>query len=49
MYEGQSTIVMGDPMMNRDFTQEYFYGEKFGIGIVLAGSNPGIGRYQITG
>ena len=39
---------MGDPMQNRDFTQEYFYGEKYGLGIVLAGGNSGIGRYEMT-
>lgn len=48
VYEGQSTIVMGDPMMNRDFTQEYLYGEKIGLGLVLAGGNAGIGRYVMA-
>lgn len=37
---------MGDPMQNADFTQEYLYGERYGLGIVLAGGNAGIGRYQ---
>ena len=31
-----------------DFTQEYFYGEKYGMGIILAGGNAGIGRYEMT-
>ena len=48
VYEGQSTVLMGDPTQNRDFTQEYFYGEKYGLGIVLAGGNSGIGRYEMT-
>lgn len=48
VYEGQSTIVVGDPVANKDFTQEYLYGEKYGMGIVLAGGNAGIGRYQFT-
>lgn len=48
VYEGQSTIVLGEPMQNRDFTQDYFYGEKYGMGIILAGGNAGIGRYEIT-
>ena len=48
MYEGQSTIVMGDPMNNKDFTQEYLYGEKYGLGIILAGNGAGIGRYEYT-
>ena len=48
VYEGQSTVIMGNPTDNRDFTQEYFYGEKYGMGIVLAGGNAGIGRYEMT-
>lgn len=48
VYEGQSTIVLGNPTDNRDFTQEYLYGEKYGMGIVLAGGNAGIGRYEMT-
>lgn len=49
VYEGQSTIIMGDPMANKDMTQEYLYAEKYGLGIVLAGGNSGIGRYEISG
>lgn len=48
VYEGQSTILLGNPTENKDFTQEYFYGEKYGVGIVLAGGNAGIGRYEIA-
>ena len=48
VYEGQSTILLGDPTKNMDFTQDYFYGEKYGMGIVLAGGNAGIGRYEIA-
>lgn len=48
IYEGQSTILLSDPTSNRDFTQEYFYGEKYGMGIVLAGGNAGVGRYEMT-
>ena len=40
--------MMGDPLQNADFTQEYLYGEKYGMGIVLAGGNAGIGRYEIA-
>ena len=47
VYEGQSTIILGNPTDNRDFTQEYLYGEKYGMGIVLAGGNAGIGRYEM--
>lgn len=48
VYEGQSTILLGDPVNNKDFTQEYLYGEKYGMGIVLAGGNAGIGRYKLA-
>lgn len=48
IYEGDPIVLMGDPMTNADFTQEYFYGEKWGVGIILAGGNSGIGRYEIT-
>lgn len=48
VYEGQSTVLLGDPTKNKDFTQDYFYGEKYGMGIVLAGGNAGIGRYELA-
>lgn len=48
VYEGDPIVLMGDPMSNADFTQEYLYGEKYGMGIVLAGNNAGIGRYEIS-
>lgn len=48
VYEGQSTILLGDPTKNKDFTQDYFYGEKYGMGIILAGGNAGIGRYDMS-
>ena len=48
VYEGDPIVLMGDPMQNADFTQEYLYGEKYGMGIVLAGGNAGIGRYEIA-
>lgn len=48
VYEGQSTVLLGDPTKNKDFTQDYFYGERYGVGIVLAGGNAGIGRYELT-
>ena len=48
VYEGNPIVLMGDPMQNADFTQEYFYAEKYGMGIVLAGGNAGIGRYEIA-
>lgn len=48
VYEGNPIVLMGDPMQNADFTQEYLYGEKYGMGIILAGDNSGIGRYEMT-
>lgn len=48
VYEGESIMLMGGPTTNADFTQEYFYGEKYGMGIVLAGGNSGIGRYEMA-
>lgn len=48
VYEGNPIVLMGDPMSNADFSQEYLYGEKYGMGIVLAGGNAGIGRYEMT-
>ena len=48
VYEGSPIVLMGDPTTNADFTQEYFYGEKYGMGIILAGGNAGVGRYEMT-
>lgn len=48
VYEGSPIVLMGNPMDNGDLTQEYLYGEKYGMGIVLAGGNAGIGRYEIA-
>lgn len=48
VYEGDPIVLMGDPMNNADFTHEYFYAEKYGVGIVLAGGNAGIGKYEMT-
>lgn len=48
VYEGQSTIILGNPTENQDLTQTYLYGEKYGMGLVMAGGNAGIGRYKMT-
>lgn len=48
VYEGNPIVIMGDPFKNADLTQEFMYGEKYGMGIVLAGGNAGIGRYEIS-
>ena len=47
VYEGDPIVLMGDPMTNADFTQEYLYGCKYGLGLVTAG-NEGIGRYEMA-
>lgn len=47
VYEGDPIMLMGDPTRNADLTQEYLYGERWGMGIVLAGGNSGIGRYDM--
>lgn len=46
--EGDPLVIMGDPLQNQDLTQEYFYGERYGLGLVLAGGNSGVGRYEIA-
>ena len=46
VYEGDPLMIMGDPLHNMDLTQEYFYGEKYGLGLVMA-QNTGIGRFTI--
>lgn len=48
VYEGDPLVIMGDPLLNADLTQEYVYSEKWGTGVVLAGGNAGVGRYIIT-
>lgn len=48
VYEGDPLLIMGNPLDNGDLTHEYLYGEKYGLGIVLAGGNAGIGRYVMT-
>lgn len=48
VYEGDPLVLMGDPMKNGDLTHEYLYAEKYGCGIVLAGGNAGIGRYEFN-
>lgn len=48
VYEGDPVILMGNPMDNADMTTEYMYCSKYGIGIVMADDNSGIGRYEMT-
>ena len=46
--EGDPLVIMPDPYTNMDLTQEFFYAERWGLGLVIAGQNSGIGRYQIV-
>lgn len=48
VYEGDSIVIQREPQDNMDLTYEYLFGEKYGMAIVLAGGNAGIGRYQFT-
>ena len=48
VHEGDATIIMGALDKNADLTQDYLYAEKWGLGLILAGGNAGIGRYQMT-
>lgn len=48
VYEGDPLVIMGDPTKNADLTQEYFYGERYGLALILAAGNTGVGRYQTT-
>jgi hypothetical protein len=48
VYEGDPLVITGDPMNNADLTYEYLYADKLGMGIVLAGGNAGIGRYEVA-
>lgn len=48
VYEGGTTIINRDATMNRDLTYEYFMAQKYGLGIVLAGGNAGVGKYEVT-
>jgi hypothetical protein len=49
VYEGNGTIITGNPVDSADLTYQYLYAEKYGVGIVLSGGqNAGIGRYELA-
>ncbi len=48
VYEGDSMIIQGNPVDNGDLTQEHFVADRYGLAIILAGGNSGIGRYEIA-
>ncbi len=47
VYEGDTTIVYGDPMTNPDFSQEFTTIQRYGVGLLTNGTGTGIGRYVI--
>ena len=46
VYEGDPLVIMGDPKLNADLTQEYFYASKWGTGLILP-NNSGLGIYDM--
>ena len=48
VYEGDPIAYLNNPFDNQDLTQEFFYAQKYGVGLALAGGNAGIGRYDMT-
>lgn len=47
VYEGDPLVIMGNPLQNADLTYEYFYGVRYGCGLILPANN-GIGIYDMT-
>lgn len=47
VYEGDPIIIPGDPLSNADLTQEYVYGQKYGLGLIVSG-NQSLGAYTIA-
>ena len=47
VYEGDPLVIPGDMYKNQDLTQDYLYGVKYGIGIITAAGNQGMGRYKM--
>ena len=48
VYEGDTTVVAGDPYTNPDFSYEYLAIQRWGAGILTTGDATGIGRYVYT-
>lgn len=46
VYEGEPIVYMDPINKNADLTTEFYYGDRYGVGIV-ASENAGIGRYEI--
>ena len=45
--EGDPLIIQGDPLSRADLTYEYMLADRWGLGLVLAGGNAGVGKYVI--
>lgn len=45
--EGDPLAITRNPFDNADMTHEFYYGEKYGCGLVLAGGNAGVGIYDM--
>ena len=43
--EGESLLLMGDPLKNADFSQEFFYGSAYGVGLLV---NEKFGVYTLA-
>lgn len=48
VYEGDPIVIPGQPEMNADLTQEYLYGMKYGVGLILSGDASGMGTYTMS-
>lgn len=44
--EGDTLMILGDPLTNADLTQEYFVAQRWGIGLCV-NTNCGVGRYEL--
>ena len=47
-YEGDPIIHLSDPFDNKDLSQDFLYIDQYGMGIVIAGGNSGVGRYTLS-
>ena len=45
--EGESVLLLGDPMSNADMTQEFMYGERYGLGFILSDKGK-FGIYEVA-
>lgn len=46
VYEGNPLIIPGNPLNNKDLTQEYVFGQKYGCGLIVSGKT-GLGCYTL--